>query len=96
MFLDYPFGLVLGRLLKRTWRRSLHQEELCNGNRETLRQSFFSRDSILIWLLRTYWKKRQQYPVLFQQPEYAHLLIVRLRSPQAAEKWLLSCNQHSV
>ncbi|MBD1874839.1 adenylate kinase [Nodosilinea sp. FACHB-131] len=96
VFLDYPFGLVLRRLLRRTWRRSLHQEELWNGNRETFRQSFFSRDSILVWLLRTYWKKRKQYPALFRQPEYAHLATVQLRSPKAAEKWLLSCEQHSV
>lgn len=90
VFLDYPFGLVLRRLLRRTWRRSLHREELWNGNRETFRKSFFSRGSILIWLLRTYWKKRRQYPVLFQQPEYAHLVIVHLRSPQLAEQWLLN------
>ncbi|MBW4459777.1 MAG: adenylate kinase [Nodosilinea sp. WJT8-NPBG4] len=96
VFLDYPFGLVMGRLLRRTWRRSLHQEELWNGNRETFRQSFFSRDSILVWLLRTYWKKRKQYPALFQQPEYAHLSTVHLRSPKAAEEWLLSYDLYSV
>ncbi|MBD1918479.1 MULTISPECIES: AAA family ATPase [Cyanophyceae] len=94
VFLDYPFGLVMGRLLRRTWRRSLHREELWNGNRETFRQSFFSRDSILVWLLRTYWKKRKQYPALFRQSEYAHLSPVHLRSPKAAEKWLLSYKQH--
>ncbi|MBD2113801.1 MULTISPECIES: AAA family ATPase [Cyanophyceae] len=94
VLLDYPFGLVLRRLLRRTWRRSLYQEELWNGNRETFRQSFFSRDSILVWLLRTYWKKRKQYPVLFQQSEYAHLSTVHLRSPKAAEQWLFSCEQH--
>jgi adenylate kinase family enzyme len=93
VFLDYPFWLVMRRLLRRTWRRSLHREELWNGNRETFRQSFFSRDSILVWLLRTYWKKRQQYPALFQQPEYAHLSIVQLRSPQLAEQWLLALRQ---
>ncbi|WOD38963.1 hypothetical protein [Nodosilinea sp. E11] len=96
VFLDYPFRLVMGRLLQRTWQRSLHQEELWNGNRETFRQSFFSRNSILVWLLRTYYKNRRQYPTLLQQPEYAHLSTVHLRSPKAAEKWLLSCKQHSV
>lgn len=90
VFLDYPFWLVMGRLLRRTWRRSLMQEELWNGNRETFRQSFFSRDSILLWLLRTYRKRRKHYPVLFQQPEYAHLLIVQLKSPHLAEQWLLN------
>ncbi len=95
VFLDYPFRLVLRRLLKRTLRRSLYQEELWNGNRETFRQSFFSRDSILVWLLRTYSQKRKKYPILFQRPEYAHLAIVQLRSPKAAEQWLLSLDQLS-
>lgn len=95
VFLDYPFGLVLRRLLKRTLRRSLKQEELWNGNRETFRQSFFSRDSILVWMLRTYSQKRNKYPVLFQRLEYAHLSVVQLRSPKTAEKWLLSFEQLS-
>ena len=47
VFLDYPFGLVLRRLLWRTWRRSLHREELWNGNRETFRR--FGSQSTRTW-----------------------------------------------
>jgi hypothetical protein len=30
----------------------------------------------------------RQDPLLFRQPEHAHLAVVRLRSPQAARDWL--------
>nr|WP_290225537.1 hypothetical protein [Trichocoleus desertorum] len=63
------------------------QEELWSGNRETLTKAL-SQDSILLWLFRTYHKHRREYPILLQRPEYAHLKIIRLRSPQAAQTWL--------
>jgi hypothetical protein len=80
----------MSRMLWRTFRRSITQEEVCNGNRESLQKAFFSKDSILLWVLQTYGQNRQKYPLLFQQPEYAHINIVHLRSPQAAQNWLLN------
>lgn len=88
IFLDYSFWLVLGRLLRRTWRRSWQQEELWNGNRENIPTSFFSQDSIILWMLRTYDKNRTKYPMLFQQPEYSHLSVIHLKSPQMTNEWL--------
>lgn len=88
VFLDYSFWLVMRRLLWRTLRRSLRQEELWNGNREDLWKSFFSQDSILRWMLQTYERNRKKYPELFRQPEYAHLSVLHLRSSQMTEDWL--------
>lgn len=48
VWLDYPFPVVFGRLLRRTLRRAIRGEPCCNGNRESLRQAFLSRDSILL------------------------------------------------
>jgi hypothetical protein len=45
-------------------------------------------DSLLLWALRTYRTRRRQYPLFFRQPEHAHLVVVRLRSPGAARDWL--------
>jgi adenylate kinase family enzyme len=89
VFLDYSFWLIMGRLLRRTLRRSLKQEELWNGNREDIRKSFFSQESIVLWMLQTYQRNRKKYPLLFQQPDYAHLSVVNLQSPKMAEEWLL-------
>jgi adenylate kinase family enzyme len=90
VFLDYSFWVVMKRLLRRTLRRSLKREELWNGNRENIQKSFFSQESIVLWMLQTYQRNRKKYPVLFQQPEYAHLSVVHLQSPQMADEWLLS------
>ncbi|HAJ60532.1 MAG TPA: adenylate kinase [Cyanobacteria bacterium UBA8543] len=87
VWLDYPLPVIMGRVVRRTFRRVVTQEELWNGNRETW-QTMFSRDSIILWALTTYRKKREQYPILFKQPEYAHLKVVHLRSPKTTQAWL--------
>ncbi len=88
VWLDYSLPLILARVVWRTLRRSLAREELWGGNRESLRMAFFSRDSIILWTLQTCKRRRREYPLLVAQPEYAHLELVRLRSPRAARLWL--------
>jgi adenylate kinase family enzyme len=90
VWLDYPLPLTLWRLWWRTLRRTLRQEELWNGNRERLTTHLFTRDSLFLWALMTYRRRRREYPVLLSAPENAHLALVRLRSPRQTEKWLLS------
>ncbi|MGA7938063.1 MAG: AAA family ATPase [Kovacikia sp.] len=87
VWLDYSFPVVLQRILKRTLWRVATRQKLWNGNREGLRETF-SQNSIVLWVFRTHWKHQRNYPLLFQQPEYAHLKVVRLASPQATQRWL--------
>lgn len=87
VWLDYPLPVIMRRVVRRTFRRVVMQEELWNGNRETW-QTLFSGDSIILWALTTYRKNRKEYPILLSQPEYAHLKILHLRSPKAASAWL--------
>lgn len=87
IWLDYSFPVVFGRVVRRTFWRAISQQELWNGNRETW-QIVFSRDSMILWVLRNYWQRRREYPQLFQQPEYAHLQIMRFSSPKATRQWL--------
>jgi len=79
---------VLWRLLHRTLRRCLTQEELWNGNRERLLEQFCSRQSLLLWVLQTHRGRRKRFAAQLKQPEYRHLTVVRLRSPGAAKDWL--------
>jgi len=88
IWLDYPLAVIMTRLFWRTLQRALTQEELWSGNRERLRAAFFSRDSIFLWALKTYGRRRREYPLLLARPEHAHLAVVHLRSPSEAEKWL--------
>ena len=90
IWLDYALPLVLWRLLRRTIWRTTRHPELWNGNRETWRGAFFSRDSLFMWAFKLYKGRRREYPLLFAQPEYANLTIIRFRSPRATERWLAS------
>lgn len=54
VWLRLPFRVVYWRLFWRTIIRSWRREELWNGNRESFRLAFFSRDSILLWGLTHY------------------------------------------
>ena len=88
VWLDYPFGLVFWRLFWRTLRRYFTHAELWNGNREDLKGVLFAKDSLFIWAFRRHWSRRKSYPLTFAQPEYAHLEVMRFRSPRAAASWL--------
>jgi adenylate kinase family enzyme len=94
VWLDYSLPLIMARMVNRTARRIVTREELWHGNREQLRNAVFARDSILWWPLRTYRRRRRDYPLLFARPENAHLQVVRLRSPQQAHNWLGTLPQH--
>jgi adenylate kinase family enzyme len=87
VWLDYPLPVILGRLLQRTLGRVISKRELWSGNRETVK-STFSRDSILLWALKTYARRRREYPTLLASPEDQHRFAVRLRSPRRADAWL--------
>ena len=88
VWLDYPLRTAMWRLFLRTVRRCFTQEELWNGNRESFRVAFLSRESLFLWGLKSHPRRRRTYPALFGRPEYAHLEVVRLRSPRETEQWL--------
>ena len=88
VWLDYTLAVLMGRLVWRTLRRIVTGEELWNGNRESIWDQFFTEDSLLLYALRSYRRRRREYPPLFTQPCYSHLSVVRLRSPRATRRWL--------
>ncbi len=90
IWLDYPFHIVFWRLLKRTLRRAVTQEELWNGNREKFwgHLKLWSEESLFHWLFKTYWRRKQEYPMLFSLPQNAHLKIIHFKHPKEMEDWL--------
>ncbi len=90
VWLDYPLPVILWRLVRRSIPRVFTKVELWNGNHETVRGMFFSRDSLFIWLFQSYKRQRQTYPVLVNEPLYNHLNVVKLKSQRDTDKWLQS------
>ncbi|HEX9274486.1 MAG TPA: adenylate kinase [Candidatus Binatia bacterium] len=88
IWLNYGFPTVLWRAVTRTLRRVRTREELFSGNRESLRMAFFSRDSILWWVLTTFHWRRKQYRVLFDTATFPQLVYVELRNSTEAENFL--------
>ena len=90
IWLDYPFHIVFWRLLTRTIRRSFHQEELWNGNRENFwtHLKLWSDESLFHWLFKTYWRRKREFPLLFALPENAHLKVIHFKHPREADEWM--------
>jgi len=87
VWLNFSLPVILNRLLSRTFRRVVIGEECCNGNRERLSQAL-SRDSIILWALQTYKRRRAEYPPLLAALEQRGVRTIRLHSPKEADRWL--------
>jgi adenylate kinase family enzyme len=83
VWLDLPAHVWFPRLLRRTAGRIARREEFLNGNRETVRLAFFSRDSLLLYAVRTHRRRRRTYP-----PALVRYNVVRLRSQREVEDFL--------
>lgn len=90
IWLDYPFLTVFWRLLTRTFHRVVTKEKLFSDNVENFwtQIKFWSQDSLINWLFKTYWRRKREYPQLFALPENAHLQVIHFKHPQEAAKWL--------
>lgn len=87
IWLDYPRSVVMRQLLKRTIRRSWTQETLFAGNTESWRQSFASKDSILLYAWRSHGDLRRAYAALFSDLP-GHITPMRLETPAQAARLL--------
>jgi len=85
IWLDPPFGVVMWRVIRRTLLRGLRGEVLWSGNRESLLMAI-GRNSIILWALTTYHRRKRDYPGLFRQ--HPGLRVVRLQSAAEARRFL--------
>ena len=88
VWLDYPLWLILWRLLERTVHRVVTKERLWQGNTESFRVQFLSRDSLFLFAIRTHRRRNRGFRQAFTRPEHTHLSVVRHRSPRETRVWL--------
>jgi adenylate kinase family enzyme len=86
VWLDLPFSRVLWQLLARTVRRRMRNEELFGGNRESLRTHFLSKNSLILWLMKSYRKRRRQYAAMAAQ--FPAVSLVRMTRRRDIDEWL--------
>jgi len=88
IWLNYSFPIVMYRALSRTLRRAVTKQTLYSGNRESLRMAFLTKDSILLWVLKTYHRRRRQYTKMLLTDPRSTLDVVVLGSPREAKRFL--------
>jgi adenylate kinase family enzyme len=87
VWLDLPRTTTLRRALVRTGRRLLTRVELWNGNRERLRTLLRATHPIrMTW--QTHGERRALHEKRLADPAWAHLDVVRLRTPAEVTRWL--------
>lgn len=85
--LDLSRRIVMGRVIRRTVRRSVTRVELWNGNREPGLHTFFTdRDHIVRWAWRTHGRGAERLAGIRRaRPD---LPVVVLRSPAEVRRWV--------
>ena len=89
IWLDYSFIRTVFQAIKRAVTRAFSQKELWvgTGNKETWRR-LFSKDSIVLYTIKTHSKVRRKYELLMLDKSYSHIEFVRFRSPKESEQFL--------
>jgi len=90
VWLDLSLPRVLLRGLRRSLQRIFDGEPLFHGNRETLRRTFFSRESILWWIVTTFHRRRREFAELRSTGRFRHLTWLHARTPDEAQG-ILEC-----
>lgn len=85
VWLDLPLALILGRLARRTAGRIIRGTELWNGNRETIRNAVFRRDSLFVWAIRSHGRHRREQPERLARLDAD---VVHLRGPREIARWV--------
>ncbi|MCI0437768.1 MAG: adenylate kinase [Chloroflexi bacterium] len=88
IWLDYPLRVIMRQLFWRTLYLTFTRQELWSGNKESFRNAFLSRNSILLFALKTHSRRRRAIGEALKQPEVSDVNIVRLRSPKVMRRWL--------
>jgi adenylate kinase family enzyme len=92
VWIDYSLARTIRQAIMRALTRAVHQKEMWpgTGNRESFRKAFFSRESIIMWTLKTFSRNRQRYEQRLVDPKFSHVNFIRLRNPQEAQRFLNS------
>ena len=88
IWLNHSFSLVLYRSFTRSIVRAVTKKKLFAGNVETFKQTFFSRDSIILWVLQTYHQKRKRYKKLLPQLKCQGIDIVELNNQKQVDQYI--------
>jgi adenylate kinase family enzyme len=85
VWLDYGRLRIMYRVIKRSIMRALDQSDLWAGNKEDWRR-WLRPSHPIRWAWSTWRQRRLRFEQLINSRQYAHLVVLRLRTPCTAEK----------
>jgi adenylate kinase family enzyme len=88
VWLDHPFALVAGRLLRRSVARAVTRRPLYNGNVENPRMWARASHPLRVVLSREFWAERRRTEVELAEAAGRGVVVVRLRGARQARRWL--------
>ena len=88
IWLDYSLPLTFRRIFMRSYRRWRNDELLWGTNHERFWSQLYSRDSLLLYLIRIHRRRRRRYEEAISDPRWSRIAFVRRRSPRETERWL--------
>ena len=79
IWLDYSFGVIFYRLVKRILLRAISKEIVCGNNIDNgwVHLKLWSKDSLINWLFQTYWKRKEEMPRMIAN-DGSHLRVIRI------------------
>jgi len=90
IWLNHSFSLVLYRSVTRSIKRAATKKKLFAGNVESFKQTFFSRNSIIFWVLKTYHQKRKSYSKLLKHVEAKGIKVAEFNNQSQVDDYLKS------
>ncbi|MEV6962805.1 adenylate kinase [Streptomyces sp. NPDC051207] len=89
IWLDYPKRVIIPRVLRRSFRRTVTREILFGGNRETW-TGWLSREHPAWWAWSQHGTRRHEVGRRVRDPRFAHLDTLRFDHPNDTAAWLTS------
>lgn len=83
VWLDYGRRVIMARVIRRSVLRAMLRTDLWAGNRERWRR-FLQPSHPIRWAWRTWKRRRAETEERLSRPEYANLVVMRLRRPAEA------------
>jgi adenylate kinase family enzyme len=95
IWLDYERAVIMARVISRSFFRAFLRTELWAGNRERWRHMLHPSHPIR-WTWSTWERRRRETAEGLLQPDYAHLVVLRLHHPREVSRALNFLGQASV
>lgn len=79
VWLNYPFHVIILQALVRSIKRIVTKEKLFGDNVESIKQTFFSKNSILYWIILSHWDYKRTYSHLLRNSKKKVIILTSNR-----------------